>query len=49
MQKNAKKSKNIWSIEKKVVILHDFFRGIDCILGVVYLYCAEDEWVTKGK
>ena len=25
--------------------MHDFFRGIDCILGVVYLYCAEDEWV----
>ena len=41
-----KKVKNICVCQKKVVILHDFFRGIDRINGRVYTYCAVDEWVT---
>ena len=47
-KKIQKKSKNVCSIQKKVVTLHDFSCIVEWSVGGNLMYVGENEWIIWG-
>ena len=46
--KNTKKCKNVCSIQKKVVTLHDFSCMVEWSVEVKYMYGVGNEWIIRS-